>query len=171
MWLWLDQQTHSCLTVTKPLSWASDGAWHQERLADWPSVVTWLCLLCSYLLSTTTHKNYSLKQSDKVYMVSIKYKCPHLDAAWVRLHSCEFTVQQMCHPLRKTNPSSRRKGYPISKHINGLGTNINLFMGLTGPETKNDCAGEDQQQFIGLDWTGDSESWIVNRKPEVAVSC
>jgi hypothetical protein len=23
----------------------------------------------------------------------------------------------------------------------------------TGPETKNDCAGECQQQFTGLDWT------------------
>jgi hypothetical protein len=24
----------------------------------------------------------------------------------------------------------------------------------TGPQTKNDCAGDDQQQFIGLNWTG-----------------
>jgi hypothetical protein len=24
----------------------------------------------------------------------------------------------------------------------------------TGPEIKNDCAGEDQQQFTGLDWAG-----------------
>jgi hypothetical protein len=25
---------------------------------------------------------------------------------------------------------------------------------VLGPETKNDCTGEDQQKFTGLDWTG-----------------
>jgi hypothetical protein len=36
--------------------------------------------------------------------VPIKCKCPHLDAAWVQVHSFEFTVQQMWRMLRKTNP-------------------------------------------------------------------
>jgi hypothetical protein len=49
--------------------------------------------------------------------------------------------------LRKTNPSSHRRGDLVSKHMKNVGTNINYVM---DPETKNDCAGEDQQQFIGL---------------------
>jgi hypothetical protein len=51
----------------------------------------------------------------------------------------------MWRTLRKTNPSSRRRGDPTSKHINGLGTNKNLVM-CPG------CAGEDHQQFTGPDW-------------------
>jgi hypothetical protein len=47
---------------------------------------------------------------------------------------------------RKFSPSSRRKGDPISKHINTLAKNKILVM---GPETKNDCAGESQQQLTG----------------------
>jgi hypothetical protein len=38
----------------------------------------------------------------------------------------------------------------------------------TGPDTKNDCGGEGQQQFVELDWTGSSElqassgsSWLA----------
>jgi hypothetical protein len=47
-------------------------------------------------------------------------------------------------------PSGRR-GDPIIKHINCLGTDKNLAM---GPETENDCAGEDQQQFtVGQRWS------------------
>jgi hypothetical protein len=34
------QQTHNCLTVTKIWSWPPDGVLHQDRLADWQSVVT-----------------------------------------------------------------------------------------------------------------------------------
>jgi hypothetical protein len=34
--------------------------------------------------------------------------------------------------LAKTNPYSRRRGGPISKHINGLGTNKNMVMDLYG---------------------------------------
>jgi hypothetical protein len=55
-WLWLRQMTDpssrqrgrphrqncKCLTETKILFWAPDGAWHQDWLADWPSVVIWL---------------------------------------------------------------------------------------------------------------------------------
>jgi hypothetical protein len=32
--------------------------------------------------------------------------------------------------------------------------NKNMFMSPDGTETKNDYAGEAQQQFTGLDWTG-----------------
>jgi hypothetical protein len=42
--------------------------------------------------------------------------------------------------LRNTNPSSHRRGGPISKHINDLGTNVNLVMSLDGAETKNHYA-------------------------------
>jgi hypothetical protein len=54
---------------------------------------------------------------------------PYLDAAWVQVQSCWIMLQQMWRILRKTNPSSRRKGDPIFKHINGLRTNENLVMG------------------------------------------
>jgi hypothetical protein len=47
----------------------------------------------------------------------------------------------------QTNHTSRQRGGPISKHINGLGRNKNL---ITGPETKNGCAGECQQQFTAM---------------------
>jgi hypothetical protein len=55
-------------------------------------------------------------------------------------------VQHMrCLPT-ETNPSSRRRGEPISKHINSLGrTNI-----WSGPETKNNYAGEDQHQLTAM---------------------
>jgi hypothetical protein len=32
------------------------------------------------------------------------------------------------------------------------GNNKNMVMGSDGSETKNDCVGEGQQQFTGLDW-------------------
>jgi hypothetical protein len=37
-------QNHNCLTVTKIWSWASDGAWHQDWLAECPLVIMWLWL-------------------------------------------------------------------------------------------------------------------------------
>jgi hypothetical protein len=40
--------------------------------------------------------------------------------------------QQMWGLLRKPNPSSRRRGGPMSKHINGVGTNKNLVLGPDG---------------------------------------
>jgi hypothetical protein len=97
------------------------------------------------------HVNYIFnKESDqrtvhKAYIVSTKYKCPYLVAVWVRVQS----PQQMWHLLSKTNPSSSRSKGPISKHIHSLGTNTNLVVGPNGPEAKNDCAGEGQQQFTG----------------------
>jgi hypothetical protein len=36
-----------------------------------------------------------------------------------------------------------------------------------GPETKNDCAGEGQQQFAGLDWL----ELVESRQLEKWVSC
>jgi hypothetical protein len=38
------RQDRNCQTVTKIWSWASDGARHQDRRTDWPSVVKWLGL-------------------------------------------------------------------------------------------------------------------------------
>jgi hypothetical protein len=52
--------------------------------------------------------------------------------------------------LRKTNPSCHRKGDPIFKYFNSLGINKNLVMGPDGPEIKNSCDGEAQQQFTGV---------------------
>jgi hypothetical protein len=71
-------------------------------------------------------------------MVLIEYKCPCLEAVWVQVHSFRITVQQMWLLLRKTNPSFRRKGGPISKHINGLGTETNFVMDPTGAR-KQEC--------------------------------
>jgi hypothetical protein len=36
------RQNYHGLTVTKIWAWTPEEAWHQERLADWPSVVMWL---------------------------------------------------------------------------------------------------------------------------------
>jgi hypothetical protein len=49
-------------------------------------------------------------------MVSIKYKCPHLDAPWVRVHACWIPAQHMWRLRRRNRPSSRRTGSPVSKH-------------------------------------------------------
>jgi hypothetical protein len=38
------QQARNCLTVTKIWSWAPDRCLTLDRLADWPSAVTWLWL-------------------------------------------------------------------------------------------------------------------------------
>jgi hypothetical protein len=38
------RQNRNFLTVTKICSWASNGAWNQDWLADWPAVVAWLWL-------------------------------------------------------------------------------------------------------------------------------
>jgi hypothetical protein len=46
-----------------------------------------------------------------------------------------------------SEPSFRRGGSPIPKHVKSE-RNKNVVM---GPETKNYCAGEGQQQFNGLD--------------------
>jgi hypothetical protein len=36
---------------------------------------------------------------------------------------------------------------------NTSGKNKNIVTVTTGPEMKNDCAGEDQHQFTGVDWS------------------
>jgi hypothetical protein len=55
----------------------------------------------------------------------------------------------------KTFPASDRAVTviigPISKHISGLGKNKTMVM---GPETKNDCADEGQQQITALSLDG-----------------
>jgi hypothetical protein len=65
-------------------------------------------------------------------MVSMKNKCPYLDAVWVRVYQCWITVLQMWGLVRKTNPSFRWREGPIFKHINGLGTKENLVMSPDG---------------------------------------
>jgi hypothetical protein len=55
------------------------------------------------------------------------------------------TMQQMLHLLRKKNPSSSRRGDPISKYINGLGKNINYVMDPKGARNQERCAGEGKQ--------------------------
>jgi hypothetical protein len=63
-------------------------------------------------------------------MVSIKCKCPYVDATWVPVHSCEITVQQIWRLLRKTNPllSSKRRPHfntykwSSNEHILGHGS-------------------------------------------------
>jgi hypothetical protein len=53
--------------------------------------------------------------------------------------------------LRRSIPSSYQRGDLISKHINVLErTKIWLWV-QTEPESKNDSAGEDQQQITALD--------------------
>jgi hypothetical protein len=63
----------------------------------------------------------------------------------------ELTVQQMWHLCRQTNRSSRWREGLISKHTNGLRTRI-WSQVPTGYETKNNCAGEDHEQFAAVLW-------------------
>jgi hypothetical protein len=39
-----ESRRNNCQTVINIWLWAPDGARHQDRLTDWPSVVTWLWL-------------------------------------------------------------------------------------------------------------------------------
>jgi hypothetical protein len=55
---------------------------------------------------------------------------------WVRVNWCWITVQQMRHLLRKTRPSSRRRGGFFLKHICSLGTNKNMVTDSDGPESQ-----------------------------------
>jgi hypothetical protein len=82
----------------------------------------------------------------------MNYRCPYLDV-WVRVHLCKITEQQLWCLLRQTNSSSRRRER-ISKHM-VLEWRKLWSCVLTVPETKNDFAGENQQQFTGLYWTND----------------
>jgi hypothetical protein len=45
-------------------------------------------------------------------------------------------------------------GAPAHKDKPLLSSNINQVMGPDGTQKQEDCAGEDQQQFTKLDWTG-----------------
>jgi hypothetical protein len=60
--LWSKSPTSTkphCLTVTNIWSWAQNGAWHKDCLADWPSVVMWLRLslrLVGWLMSNWREK-------------------------------------------------------------------------------------------------------------------
>jgi hypothetical protein len=87
-------------------------------------------------------------------MTSIQYKCPYLDAAWVRVHSCEITVQQMWRLLRRQPPPLVEEETPIPNTYTVLErTQIRSWV-PKGLGTKNDYAGEDQQQFTRPDWNG-----------------
>jgi hypothetical protein len=78
--------------------------------------------------------------------------CPYNRNAltWM-LCECRYTHAELqcntCGAHWKINPSSHWRGGPISKHINGLGTNKDLVM---GPKTKNNSASEEQQQFTTM---------------------
>jgi hypothetical protein len=52
-------------------------------------------------------------------MVPIKYRCLCLYAVRMQVH-CRITAQQMWRLIKNTNPSPRRRGDSISKHIDGL---------------------------------------------------
>jgi hypothetical protein len=67
--------------------------------------------------------------------VSIKYELPlpgrYVSAgAKLRCYECDAYSE-------KTNPTSRRRGDPIFKHISGLGININWVVGPDGARNQN----------------------------------
>lgn len=51
---------------------------------------------------------------------------------------------------QQSNPTSHQRESHISKHVNDLGKTKILLWVPTGPETKNDSAGEGQQQITAL---------------------
>jgi hypothetical protein len=102
----------------------------------------WLYIRCNLLhepvLTGVIHTPYIyitlIVASGRARRAPIKYKCLHTDAVL----SASALVQQMWRPF------SCRKGGPISKNTDSLGKYTNLVM---GSETKNDFAGEGQQQL------------------------
>jgi hypothetical protein len=60
----------------------------------------------------------------------------------------EITKQQKWHLLRKTTPSSNRRGDRISKHINGLGTKINVVVCTDEAQIKKDCPDEASSNLL-----------------------
>jgi hypothetical protein len=71
--------------------------------------------------------------------------------------SCLITVQQMWRLLRKTDASSPQREGPISKYIRSW-NEYNLSHGSRRRVEKNNCAGEDQQEFTGL-----APTWLTWR--------
>jgi hypothetical protein len=68
----------------------------------------------------------SFKLSDKEDVIGFEVlTAVNMNIIRGRSVSVGTLVQQMWRLLRKINPSSRRRGDPISKHINGFGRNIN----------------------------------------------
>jgi hypothetical protein len=62
-------QNRNCQTVTNISSWAPDGARHQDRQTDWPSVAMWLrlSLVTRPILSSERmlYKDYDRRCSNK----------------------------------------------------------------------------------------------------------
>jgi hypothetical protein len=59
----------------------------------------------------------------------MRVRCPYsTNAPTGALRECGYTRTEW-RLLRKTTPSSRRRGGPIYKHINGLRANKNLVVG------------------------------------------
>jgi hypothetical protein len=63
--------------------------------------------------------------------------------------------------LRKTNPFSRRRGDPISKHINGLGKNKYLIMGPDRARNQEQLC----SQGSAIYWTGHAAQSTVVVRP------
>jgi hypothetical protein len=87
--------------------------------------------------------------------VFIKHESLYLDAASLRVHSCEITVQQIWRLLGLTSPSPRERRDLISKQVNNLGTSTNIRPWIqTGPwNQKGLCwRGPAEIPLIGMDW-------------------
>jgi hypothetical protein len=77
---------------------------------------------------------------------------PDLKCAFMYIYSyIMYTdIQLLLYSHRLSRPLLSSEEAPF-KNTWKSGKNKNMVL---GPETKNDYAGEDQQQFTGLDWTG-----------------
>jgi hypothetical protein len=85
--------------------------------------------------------------------------CP-VRAVCIETRTAGITAQQMWLLLKKFNPSSRRRDGPISRHINGLGTNKNMVVGPDGALNQewlcwrrpaaNYCSAQDRCQWFAV---------------------
>jgi hypothetical protein len=78
----------------------------------------------------------------------------------MRVRPSTVTPQQreVTSSIRPLLSSKRRPHFKTRKYMQR--TKI-LSWVPTGPDTKYDCAGEDQQQFTGLDWSKFSDTFPI----------
>jgi hypothetical protein len=84
----------------------------------------------------------------------MRYKCPYLHGVWERVNLCKITEQQLWRLPDRPTPLVKEESVFPNTWIVFEGTKL-WSCGPTAPETKNDFAGKNQQQFTGLYWTND----------------
>jgi hypothetical protein len=117
-------------------AWASDRAWHQDRLADWTSVVTWLWLW-------SQSKKLIRKKEARVEAVS------NNSTVALRFVGGDGKGTQ-CLGVKLGHPVSGGNKYrDLALQVGGVSSlrEQNMVISPAGLGLENYCAGEDQKQL------------------------